>query len=226
MENLLEIACFNLESAVMAQTAGADRIELCDNYHEGGTTPSLGMITQARKHLHIPIYVMIRPRGGNFVYTPIELESMLEDIKLCKQENIDGVVFGVLTPDGAIDFASCEKLVDAARPMKITFHKAFDEIADQEAALEQLISLGINRVLTSGGAASAFDGIAKIAQLVSISAGRIGIIAGGGLRAANVQEIIRRTGITEVHSAAIVHKNQPFPHPSIHEITAIKALLI
>lgn len=221
----LEIACFNLESAAIAQTAGADRIELCDNYAEGGTTPSYGLLKQARKLLHIPIYVMIRPRGGDFVYSPDEWAAMLEDVKQCKQLGMDGIVFGALNSDSTIDEARCAEFMALAKPLPVTFHKAFDVIIDQSTALQQLIALGISRVLTSGGAATALEGAAQIAQLQQQAADKITIIAGGGLRADNVQQIIQQTWVTEVHSAAITDKNQAYPIPNVQEIIGIKEVM-
>ena len=222
---LLEIACFNLESALIAEKAGADRIELCDNYAEGGTTPSLATIEAAVRMLKIPVFVMIRPRGGDFIYTDIDFSLMKRDIELCRNAGAAGVVFGMLNVDNKIDSLRCAELISIAGSMKTTFHKAFDEIKDQKEALEKIISLGFYRVLTSGGAPSAIDGTKSIKALLAQSAGRIQILAGGGVRSNNVIQLISLTGVSEIHSAAISSKNIPYPTASEEEIISIKTLL-
>jgi len=198
----LEIAAASIASALAAQEGGADRIELCANLREGGTTPSYGTLVEARRRLHIPIHVLIRPRGGDFLYDEAEGEVMLRDIHACLQAGADGVVIGALNADGDIDVALCRRLIEAAGRLDITFHRAFDAARDREAALETIVALGCKRVLTSGGAASASQGAETIAQLVRQAAGRVAIMAGGGVSANNVRELVARTGIEDCHASA------------------------
>src|SRR6478672_10939373 len=157
--NLLEIACFNIESCLLAQQAGADRIEFCADYSVGGITPTHTDILKAKRLLQIPLHVIIRPRGGNFVYTNEEIETIKNDILFCKENRINGVVFGVLTSENKIDRLLNEKLVELAGPMSTTFHRAIDECTDIEEAVSDLIDLGFTRVLTSGGKQNALAGI-------------------------------------------------------------------
>jgi copper homeostasis protein len=200
---LLEIACFNFESAQIAQRAGANRVELCENYTEGGITPSPDLIQKVKKELFIPVFVMIRPRPGKFIYSEEEFRVMKQQVLFCKEQNCDGIVFGILTSDNEIDRRRCKELVGLAKPLPCTFHRAFDELDDVVEGLEQLISLGFSRILTSGKAKNAVQGSKILSELVEKSAGRITIIAGGGIRASNCKEIITNTGVKEVHSAAI-----------------------
>ncbi|MBS0581616.1 MAG: copper homeostasis protein CutC [Proteobacteria bacterium] len=199
---LLEIAAASIGSAVTAQEGGADRVELCANLREGGTTPSYGTLAEARKRLRIPIHVLIRPRGGDFLYNDAEVATMLRDIAACVQAGADGVVIGALDADGDIDVALCRRLIDAAGPLDSTFHRAFDAARDRKASLEAIIGLGCKRVLSSGGAQSAPEGADALAQLVRQAAGRIAIMAGGGINADNVRELLARTGVTECHGSA------------------------
>jgi copper homeostasis protein len=193
-------ACVNSSiSAIEAQKGGALRVELCENLHDGGTTPSAGAIQFARKNLHIGLYVMIRPRGGDFLYSDHEFEIMQEDILHAKALGADGVVFGILLPDGTIDMPRMKILVDLARPMGVTCHRAFDMTADPDKAMEDLISLGVNRILTSGQQPTAPQGAALIRDLITKSAGRITIMPGSGVKEHNVAELIHATGATEVH---------------------------
>ncbi|MBS0567021.1 MAG: copper homeostasis protein CutC [Proteobacteria bacterium] len=199
---LLEIAAASIASALAAQEGGADRIELCANLREGGTTPSHGTLVEARKRLRIPIHVLVRPRGGDFLYSELEAEAMLGDIEDCVRSGADGVVIGALDADGNVDVALCRRLVAAAGTLDITFHRAFDTARDPAAALEDIIALGCARVLTSGAAASAAQGADAIANHVRRARGRIAILAGGGVRADNVRELVARTGVVECHSSA------------------------
>ena len=161
-----EICANSVESCLAAQEGGADRVELCAGIPEGGTTPSYGEIKLARKLLtKTKLHVIIRPRGGDFLYTPLELERMEEDIRICRELGVDGVVFGCLTEEGEIDREANRRLVELARPMSVTFHRAFDRTADPMKALEDIISLGCNRILTSGQQPKAIDGISLLAQL-------------------------------------------------------------
>ncbi len=199
---LLEIAAASIASALAAQEGGADRIELCANLREGGTTPSYGILAEARKRLRIPIHVLIRPRGGDFLYDEAETDVMLRDIGACVQAGADGVVIGALDADGDIDAALCRRLIGAAGRLDVTFHRAFDAARDREAALETIVALGCKRVLTSGGAASAPQGAEAIAQFVRQAAGRVAVMAGGGVNAGNVRELVVRTGVADCHGSA------------------------
>ena len=202
---ILKEACVgNFKEAQSAVSKGAHRLELCDNLQEGGTTPSYGTIALAQEKLQTPLLVMIRPRGGDFVYTPDELEIMLCDIKTCKYLGVYGVVFGALTEDKTLDVATMKTLVAASKPMKITCHMAFDELDNPIAGLDRLIELGIDRVLTKGSKMNATDGINTLIQLVAHAKGRITIVAGGGISADNYQMIADATGVREVHGTKIV----------------------
>jgi copper homeostasis protein len=193
-------ACVNSAvSALEAQKGGADRVELCENLPEGGCTPSAGTIQQARKYLHIGLFVMIRPRGADFLYTDTEFEIMKQDILIAKTLGADGVVFGILKPDGTIDKERMKLLTDLSRPMKITCHRAFDMTADPFFALEELVALGVDRILTSGQQNSAMEGVALIRSLRERASGRIIIMPGGGVKEHNIVELIKETGVTEVH---------------------------
>ncbi|MGE8281969.1 MAG: copper homeostasis protein CutC [Stenotrophomonas sp.] len=199
---LLEIASNSAMSAVAAQQGGAGRIELFDNLEQGGTTPSAGTIGVARDALRIPLYVLIRPRPGDFHYGPMETEIMLRDIALCRQQGCDGVVIGALTEEGDIDTALCRELISAAGPLGITFHRAFDAARDLTSALEQVIGLGCERVLSSGGHRDAWEGRAVLAAMVQQGKGRITVMAGAGLNAHNIQDVALATGSTELHASA------------------------
>lgn len=199
----VEIVVYNIVSAIQAQNGGADRIELCDNPSEGGTTPSYGSIELLRKKLSIEIYVMIRPRGGDFCYSDDEFSTMQHDIEMCKQLNVAGVVFGILTPDGKIDTKRCKKLIELARPMKVTCHRAFDMTKDPFEALEDCISIGFDRILTSGQQPQAIKGVELIHKLIQKSAGRISIMPGSGVNEETVSEIITKTGASEIHFSAV-----------------------
>jgi copper homeostasis protein len=200
---LFEACVDAVESATAAGSGGADRVELCAALIEGGLTPSAGTIALARARLAIPIHVMIRPRGGDFLYSPDELEVMRRDIQVSKDLGADGVVFGVLTGEGDIDRDRSGELVALARPMAVTFHRAFDMTRDPRAALEALIALGVERVLTSGQEATAADGADLIADLVRQAAGRIIVMPGGGIDERTIEDVVRRTGAAEVHAAAL-----------------------
>lgn len=202
VRRLLEIASNSVASALAAQAGGADRIELFDNLAEGGTTPSYGSIAVARERLRIPLFVLIRARPGDFHYGALEAEIMLRDIAHCRQLGCDGVVIGALDADGNVDTALCRTLVSAAGPMQVTFHRAFDAARDLPAALEQVIALGCQRVLTSGGQASAEVGVDTLAALVAQSNARIIVMAGAGLNARNIAAVAARTGCVELHASA------------------------
>lgn len=199
---LLEIAANSLASALAAQAGGADRVELCTGLELGGLTPSAAQIARVRERLGIPVYVLIRPRAGDFLYSDDELATMQQDIETCLSIGCDGVVFGVLDADGRVDVARCQPLLAAAGGMGVTFHRAFDMTRDLPQALEDVISLGAERVLTSGGAASAITGAESIRRLVAQAAGRIVVMPGAGIQASNLAGLVRTTGATEFHASA------------------------
>ncbi len=199
---MLEVCVDSVESALNAEAGGADRVELCGNLPEGGTTPSAGLTASCCERLRIPVHVLIRPRGGDFVYSDIELDVMRRDIAVAHQHGAAGVVIGVLDAAGAIDIPRIRSLVAAARPLAVTFHRAFDFTADRDQALDDLIALGVDRLLTSGQAQRALEGTAVLARLGRRAAGRIAIAAGGGLSEENILAVIERTGVTHVHVSA------------------------
>lgn len=198
---VLEVCAGDIDSAVNACAGGAERIELCSALSEGGITPSCGLVAEALL-LGMRVHVLIRPRGGDFLYNEAEVKTMVSDIMALRQLGADGVVIGALTAEGDVDMDACRRMVDAAQGMSVTFHRAFDRCRCAEEALEQVIALGCNRVLTSGQAATAFEGIDMLQRLVSQAAGRIVIMPGCGVNAGNAAEILRRTGATEIHASA------------------------
>jgi copper homeostasis protein len=198
----LEVCANSYQSALAAQNGGAKRVELCDNLAEGGTTPSYAQIALAKKNLSIEVWPIIRPRGGDFLYSEIEFELMKEDIKICRSLNCDGIVTGILKADGTIDKERCAELIELAKPMEVAFHRAFDMSNDMDQALEDLIALSIKRVLTSGGASSAILGAEKLAQLVKKANGRITIMPGAGINESNIKNLINQTGATQFHASA------------------------
>lgn len=198
----LEVCSNSPQSALLAAQGGATRVEFCQNLENGGTTPSYGQIVQARKLIDIGIHVLIRPRGGNFVYSDLEFEEMLIDIEFCKEARCDGVVIGVLHTDGTINMEHTKRLIDVARPMQVTFHRAFDKCVDPIASLATLMELGIDRVLTSGLQDKAVDGIDLIKQLVEYAEDKIVIMAGAGIDNRNIEKIIHDTGVIAIHSSA------------------------
>ena len=204
MKNKLEIIGFNIESCLVAQNAGADRIELCASPGEGGTTPSYAFIKEARQLLHIGLYTMIRPRGGDFLYTDVEFTIMKNDILACKELGCDGVVFGILTEDGKIDKTRCRELIELAYPLNATFHRAFDRVANPNESLEDVIDLGFERILTSGLVPSALNGKNTLAALIKLAEDRIIIMPGSGVKASNIIEIAKKTGAKEFHSSASI----------------------
>jgi len=197
---LVEAAVETLDSALAAERAGADRIELCDNLSDGGTTPGAGLIAAVAERTQLPVFVLIRPRAGGFVYSDDEFDAMIRDIELAGRMGIAGIVTGALTPDGRVDAERTHTLVKAAAGLPVTFHRAIDFAMNLPAALEEAIEAGASRVLTSGGAATALEGVDLIAALVDQARKRITIIAGGGIREHNVRDVIARTGVREVHA--------------------------
>lgn len=202
----MEVCANSVSSALEAQLGGAKRVELCASLTEGGTTPSYAEIKLARQLLTIEVFPIIRPRGGDFLYSDLEFELMKEDIKICKVLQCEGIVTGILTAAGKIDKVRCAELIELAKPMQVSFHRAFDMVIDMEEALEDLISLGVIRVLTSGGKATALDGSEKLAGLIKQAAGRITIMPGAGVSSSNIKQLIFKTGAKEFHASA--RKNQ------------------
>ncbi|MEO7103126.1 MAG: copper homeostasis protein CutC [Gemmatimonadaceae bacterium] len=199
---VFEIAANSLGSALAAQEGGADRIELCDNITDGGTTPSYGTLVETRERVRIPIYVLIRPRAGDFCYDAGEIDAMLRDIETCVSVGCDGVVIGALDVQGDIDKVVCRALIAAAGQLGVTFHRAFDAVRDQDSALETIVELGCERVLTSGGEASALAGAKRIASFVKQADSRIDVMAGAGLDANNIREVAVRSTAREFHGSA------------------------
>jgi len=202
MNSKLEVIGFNIESCAIAQGAGAHRIELCDNPFDGGTTASYGFIKAARKLLTIDLFPIIRPRGGDFLYTEAEFEIMKTDVQVCKDLGCDGVVIGMLHADGSVDTARCRQLVDLAYPLGVTFHRAFDRTNDPLKALEDIISINCERILTSGQKPAALDATSLISQLIQQADGRIIIMPGSGVRSDNIITLAEKTGATEFHTSA------------------------
>jgi copper homeostasis protein len=200
---LVEAAVETLDSALAAERAGADRIELCDNLGEGGTTPDGELVAAIVERIRLPVFGLIRPRAGDFVYSDSEFDVMLRDIELTRTMGIAGVVTGVLDASGRVNVKRTRSLVKAAGGLPVTFHRAIDSAADLPAALEDAIESGVSRVLTSGGAPTAREGVDVIAALVLQARERVSIIAGGGIREHNVREVIARTGAHEVHGRLI-----------------------
>jgi copper homeostasis protein len=202
----IEIVVYNFESAVKAKEGGADRLELCDNPGEGGTTPSLGMIQRVRQQVNIDLFIMIRPRGGDFLYSEDEFEIMKSDIMAAKRAGADGVVIGILTVDGRLDSKRCTELIQLARPMQVTCHRAIDMTHDPLQTMEDCIGCGFDRILTSGGKLKAIQGVDVIAKMHQQANNRIQIMAGSGVDESNVAEIVTKTGVREIHFGAVASR--------------------
>ncbi|SIQ28883.1 copper homeostasis protein [Alkalispirochaeta americana] len=198
----VEVCLDSVESAVRAQVGGADRVELCDNLFEGGTTPSAGSIRVTRRSIDIGLQVIIRPRGGDFLYSPREFEVMREDVIMAREEGADGVVLGILTARGEVDQERNAELLELARPMNVTFHRAFDMVQDPFAALETIISLGFDRILSSGQEASVLEGASRLRDLVKRAGDRIIIMPGAGITPRNIGLLAGMIGAREYHIAA------------------------
>jgi copper homeostasis protein len=198
-EIMVEICVDSLESAIAAERGGAKRVELCASLVEGGVTPSAGLIATARKKISIGLHVMIRPRAGDFYYTAEEFEVMRRDVLMAKQLGADGVVFGILDADANVDVERTRALVDLAKPLRTTYHRAFDMSADLFRSLEQVVQAGADRVLTSGAARTALEGAPALRRLVDAAAARVIVMACGGINDQNVQAVVEQTGVREIH---------------------------
>lgn len=221
MNYLIEIATTDFTTTRAAVEGGADRIELCSALSEGGITPSYGLVKQCRKAFDLPLFPIIRPRAGDFFYTTEEFEMMQQDVILCKETGCEGVVIGLLKRDGGIDLERTARLVELAYPMEATFHRAFDRCKDPFAALEELIAIGCQRILTSGQQPTAPEGVNLIAELVMQADERIIIMPGAGVRKVNIRMIAEKTGAVEFHSSVkgAAPSQMEFVHPAFKETT-------
>lgn len=213
----VEVVVYNIGSALKAQEGRADRVELCDNPGDGGTTPSYGTIELVRQNVSLDVYVMIRPRGGDFHYSSYEFHAMKRDISQCQKLSVDGVVFGILNPDGTIDKKRCKELIAKAKPLKVTCHRAFDMTRDPFEALEDCIEVGFDRILTSGQQAQASMGADLIGELIKKAKGRISIMPGSGVNEETVTAIVSKSGAKEVHCSATASSESEmvFRNPNI-----------
>ncbi|MRX38677.1 copper homeostasis protein CutC [Flavobacterium sp. LC2016-23] len=219
-KNQLEIACFNYESAIIAQENGADRIELCENMQLGGTTPNYILGVRVREQLSIKMHVIIRPRGGDFVYSDEELIEMKQDIKQFKKLGVDGFVFGVLKEDGSVNKVRNKELVDLASPLSCTFHRAFDVVENVEQSLEDVIDCGFKTILTSGQGVNVLEGISVLEKIQKLAGDRIIIMPGGGLRSSNIQVLQETLQPTFYHSSAITDQSETADSQEIKKIRA------
>jgi copper homeostasis protein len=218
----LEIACFSSESALIAQKGGADRIEFCDSLKEGGTTPDFEVTKKLREAIAIDLYVMIRPRGGNFCYSDAELQQMKNEIQYFKSIGVNGFVFGILNEDKTINIQQNSELVELAKPLPCTFHRAFDEVSEVFTALEEVIQCGFSTILTSGTMPNVVEGISVLQHLVEKAENRITIMPGGGLRSSNITLIKEQTNAGFYHSSAITDGSEI---ANIEEVQALKSHL-
>ncbi len=216
---LLEIAVFNMDSAILAAASNADRLEICDNIYDGGTTPSYAFLEMAAKRFSIPVFPMIRPRGGDFLYSETDFQIMLKDILFAKSLGFAGIVTGVLEKSGHVDVKKLRKLVEAAFPMDVTFHRAFDRSKDPFENMEKIIDCGCERILTSGQQPDAIMGKDLIKALIEKAESRITIIPGSGVRKENILELATYTGATELHTSArkIIPSEMEFIQESMQE---------
>jgi copper homeostasis protein len=214
---LVEACVDSVASSLAAERGGARRLELCDALFDGGTTPSAGMIAACKAAVSIPVFVMIRPRGGDFVYSDAERDVMRRDVVVARKLGADGVAIGGLRPDGIVDLALVRFLMEAARELPVTFHRAFDFTPDLEASLESLADAGVQRVLSSGGASTAAEGAMVLADLVRQAGSRIVVMAGGGVREENVRSLVSVSGVREVHVRLTrkTHNGEPAVHRDV-----------
>jgi copper homeostasis protein len=212
-QRLLEICCYSALAADIAQKAGAHRIELCDNFFEGGTTPSPGNLHWAARHLTVPVFPIIRPRGGHFVYNPDEVDIMKKDILFCKNLGFQGVVLGFLNEKGMVDYGLTAEACEWAWPLEVTFHRAFDRVVDPFENLEIIKKAGCQRILTSGQTPNAIVGSNLIIQLVKQAGHDIIIMPGAGIRSQNLANIAKMTNAIEFHSSALMHQREPYFSP-------------
>jgi copper homeostasis protein len=210
----IEICVGDVESAIAAEVGGADRVELCDNLAVGGTTPSAGTIAEACRWLSIPVHVLIRPRAGDFVYSERELAVMRHDIEAAKALGAAGVVLGVLTPEGGLARDPVTALIGLARPLNVTFHKAIDQASDPLELLDTLMTLGADRVLSSGGRPTALEGVEALRTLVARAGDRIAVMAGGRLDVDHLATVIQGSQVGEVHLGSAVVRTAPGPEPT------------
>jgi copper homeostasis protein len=218
---LLEVCAFNLQSSIIAEKVGAKRVELCENPADGGTTPSYGTIKQTREKIGISLYPIVRPRGGNYFYDDNEFDIIKQDILVCKELGCDGISTGISKLNGEIDTERLKRMVEWAYPMGVTCHRVFDATPDPMQALEDIITCGCERVLTSGQRSSAPEGIDLLAKLVNVAGGRITIMPGAGVRSNNIKTLISNTGATEYHTSARMTAPDPvtFRNPAILDAT-------
>lgn len=217
----IEICCGSIQSAANAKAAGAKRIELCQNLNEGGTTPSYAAIKQCVEELHLDVFVLVRPRPGNFVYNELEIRTMEEDVRICKQLGVAGIVVGFLHEDGSIDTALTRRFTELAAPVPVTFHRAFDRCKDWKKSLEEVIHCGCRRVLTSGCQPTAMEGKETLKALVQLAGDRITILAGSGVRPDNVRELVTYTGVREVHGSCKVQTKGGYDETCAEEVVAL-----
>lgn len=217
-KNQLEIACFNYESAIIAQENGADRIELCENMKLGGTTPNSILVVKVRESLNIKVHVIIRPRGGDFVYSDEELTEMKQDIKQYKKLGVDGFVFGILKDNGKVNKKQNKELVHLAHPLSCTFHKAFDVVKNPEKSLEAIIDCGFQTILTSGQGVNVEEGILALERIQELAGDRIEIMPGGGLRSSNIKLLQDKLEPTFYHSSAITDSSETANPEEIKEL--------
>lgn len=222
MKILLECPVFNVEAALKAATYGADRLELCSSFAEGGETPGAGMLRYLKGRIGIPVFVMIRPRGGDFVYSDDEIDVMAEEIRLFKSLGADGFVFGILNEQGNVNRIACKKLVGSAEGLPCTFHRAFDVCSDPEEALEEIISCGFKRVLTSGGKSSVKEGLPVIKKLLVQAGERITIMPGGGMEPELIPPLRETDRLREIHASC--KERRPVKGRSLAQLSSGKEL--